>query len=102
MKTHAAPRPFLKFRGDVFGDEDDLRGAADELVLLGVALGCDEREDGGAVGRRNADPALAGLHARVEGDVEAELIDEKAQAAVLVAHEDIDAVKAQMRGLARR
>ena len=43
-----------------------------------------------------ADPALAGLHARVVGDVEAELVDEEAQAAVLVADEDVDAVNAQV------
>src|SRR4029077_6885487 len=99
-KAHAAPGPFLKFCGDVFGNENDLSRATDKLVLLGVWLRFDEREDGGAVGRGHADPAFAGLHAGIIGDVETELVDEKVQAAVLVADEDVDAVQTQMRGLA--
>jgi hypothetical protein len=102
LEAHAALGPLLEFSGDVFGDEDDLRGPADEFVLLGVGLGNDERQDGGAVRRSHADPSLTGLHARVEGDVKAELVDEKAQAAILVADEYVDAVKAQVRRLAER
>jgi hypothetical protein len=34
------------------------------------------------------------LDAGVEGEVETELVDEKTQAAVLIADEDVDAVKA--------
>ena len=102
LEAHAALRPFLEFSGDVFGDKDDLRGSTDEFVLLGVGLGNDERQDGGAIRRGHADPALAGLHARVKGDVEAELVDEKAEAAVLVADEYVDAMEAQVGGLAER
>jgi hypothetical protein len=98
LEADAALRPFLEFCGDVFGDEDDLRGAADELVLLGIGLGSDEGENGGAVGRSDPDPTFAGLHAGVVGDVETELVDEKVEAAVLVADEDVDAVKAEVRG----
>ena len=102
LEAHAALGPLLEFCSDVFGDEDDLRGSTNKLVLLGVGLGNDERQDGGAVRRSHADPTLTRLHARVEGDVEAELVDEKAQAAVLIADEDVDAVKAQVGGLAER
>jgi hypothetical protein len=102
LEADAALRPFLEFCGDVFGDEDDLRGAADELVLLGIGLGSDEGENGGAVGRSDPDPTFAGLHAGVVGDVETELVDEKVEAAVLVADEDVDAVQAHVRGRGTR
>ena len=98
LEADASLRPFLEFCGDIFGNEDDLRRTADQLVLLGARLGSDKGKDGGAVGRGYADPAFAGLHASVVGDVEAELVDEEAKAAVLIADEDVNAVKAQVRG----
>jgi hypothetical protein len=36
------------------------------------------------------------LQARVVGHVEAELLDKKTQAAILIADEDVDAVQAQV------
>src|SRR6202022_507538 len=96
LKANAALGPFEELGGDVLGDEDDLRGAADELVLFGAGLGGDQREDRGAIRRRAGDPAITGLQAGIVGHMEAELVDEKAQAAVLVADENVDAVKAQL------
>jgi len=40
--------------------------------------------------------AIAGLQASIVGHVEAEPVDEKAQAAILIADEDVDAVKTQV------
>jgi NADH-quinone oxidoreductase subunit B len=102
LEADAALGPFLELCGDVFGDEDDVRGATDELVLLGLGLGSDEGKDGGTVGRSDGDPAITGLQTCVVGHVEAELVDEEAEAAILVADEDVDAVKAEVGGLAGR
>ena len=42
VETDAALGPFLKFCEDVFGDKDDVRGAADEFVFGSVRFGNDE------------------------------------------------------------
>jgi hypothetical protein len=88
--------PFLVFGEDVFGDEDHARGPADELVVLRVGFGCDQGEDGLAVGRGHGDEAFAGLEFGVVGEVEAELVDVEAEAAVLVADVDVDGVDAKV------
>lgn len=100
MDAAAAP----KFVGgvDVFGDEGDLGGAADELVVLGAALGRDEREDCAAVGRGDSDPAVAELEAGVGDDGEAELVDEEGKAAIVVADEDRRGEDAQVLALFAR
>lgn len=49
-----------------------------------------------AVGRSNGDKAFAGLEFCVVGEVEAELVDVEAEAAVLVADVDVDGVDAKM------
>jgi hypothetical protein len=79
----------------VGGDEHDLRRPADELVFDGPALGSDEREDGGAVGRRNRDPAIAGLEPGVDDEPEAQLAEVEGQAPVDVPHEDADRMDAE-------
>ena len=57
--------------------------------------GGDEGEDGGAVGRGDRDPALAGLQAGVDDEPEAELVEVEAEAPVEVAHEDAHRVDAE-------
>ena len=96
LKAHAAVGPFVKFGSDVFSDKNNLCGSADELGLLGLGLGDDERKDGAAIGRSDGDPAVTGLEAGVEGEVEAELIEIKAQAAILIADVDVYAMEAEM------
>ena len=96
MESDATLRPFLELRGDVFGDEHNLGGPPDKLVLFRIRLRSDQRKDSGAVRGRYRDPALTRLYPRVEGDVEAKLVHEKSEAAILVADEDVDAVKPQM------
>jgi hypothetical protein len=102
LEAHAARRPFPELGGDVLCDKDDLRGPADKLVLLGIGFGHDERQDRRAIRRRYTHPPLAGLHPSVEGHVESQLVDKEVQAAVLVAHEDIHAMKPQVRGFSDR
>jgi len=96
LKANAAAGPFLIFREDVLGDEDYAGGATDELVVLGVGLRSYERENSGAVGRRYGDESFAGLEFGVVGEVEAELVDVEAEAAVLVADVDGDGVDAEV------
>ena len=98
MKADASFGPFLKFCEDVFGDEDDIGGAADEFVFEGLGLGHDQGKDRGAVGRRDGDEAFAGLKLGVVGEMEAKLVDEEADAAVVVANENVDALDAEVRG----
>jgi len=99
---NAAPGPFLKLGGDVFGNENNLRRAANELVLLGVGLGSDEREDRAAIGRGDGDPTVARLKACIEGQMESELIQVEAQAAILIANENVNAMETEVQVLPRR
>ena len=55
LEANAASGPFLIFGEDVFGDEGQARGAADEFEVERVGLGDDEGEDGLAVGRGYGD-----------------------------------------------
>jgi hypothetical protein len=71
MKTHAAFGPLLKFGQHIFGNQDDMRGAADEFVFGRVGLGNDESENRGTVGRRDGDEPITGLQLGVVGKVEA-------------------------------
>jgi hypothetical protein len=70
--------------------------AANQLVFLGFARGGDERKQRVAIGRGNRDPAVAGFVALVDDQAESELVDEKAEAAILVANEDVHAEKAEI------
>src|SRR5579864_4360562 len=96
MEANAALAPFLEFRHDVFGDQHGVAAAANQLVFLGFARGGDERKQRVAIGRGNRDPAVAGFVALVDDQAESELVDEKAEAAILVANEDVHAEKAEI------
>jgi len=98
IEADAAEGPLLIFRDDILGDEDDLRGTANQLVLHGIGLGSDEREDGGAVGRRDGDQAFASLELDVVGEMEAELVEVEAEATVEIAHEDLRGMDAEVGG----
>ena len=100
LETDAAFGPFLIFGENVFGDQGQARGAANEFEVERVGLGDDEGEDGLAVGRGDGYEAFAGLEFGVEGEMEAELVDVEAETSVLVADIDINGVDAEMgRGL---
>lgn len=57
LKVDAAGTPEVISGVDVFGDEADLGCATNESGFLGSGAGCDESKEGGAVGRRDGDPA---------------------------------------------
>jgi len=97
IEADASLGPFLVFGEDVFGDESEARRAADEFEVERVGLGRDKREDGLAVRRGYGDEAFAGLQFGVVSEVEAELVDVEAEAAVLVADVDVDGVDAEVR-----
>ncbi len=100
MKADAAFGPLLKFGEDVFCDQDDMGRAADEFGLGRIGLGNDESENRGTVGRSHGDEAIAGLELGVVSEVEAELVDEEAEAAVVIADKNVDALDAEVgRGL---
>jgi hypothetical protein len=84
--------PLAELGKDVFGHEDDLRGATDELVVRGPWTGCDEGEHGAAVWRGDRDPALAGSELRIERQLESELVQVESQAAILIPNEDPNGV----------
>jgi len=102
LKADAEFGPFLIFGEDVFGDECQASGTADEFEVERIGIGGDEGEDGLAVGRGNGDEAFTGLQFGVVGEVEAELVDVEAEAAVLVADVDIDGVDAEVGRWLRR
>lgn len=98
IEADAAARPLFIFRDHIFGDEDDLRGTADELVLDRIWLGGNEGKNGGAVGRSDGDEAFPGLKLDVIGEVEAELVEVEAEAAVEITDEDLGGMDTQVRG----
>ena len=95
-RTPALP-PLVVTGEDIVGNENDVGGPADELVLAGIGLGSDEREHGIAVRRSDCDPSLAGLDAGVEDDPEAELVAVELEAQLLVTDKHIDAVEPEKR-----
>src|SRR5216683_3008612 len=60
-----------------------------------MRTGRDQREHGGAVWRGDGYPTVAGLQAGVNDQVEAELINVEAQAAVEIVNENADGVNAE-------
>ena len=56
VEPDAALAPRLKLGKDVFSQEDDLRGAADEFVFFGLAFGSNQCQDCAAIWRRDPSP----------------------------------------------
>jgi hypothetical protein len=101
IEANTPEGPLFILGDDIFGDEDDLRGTADEFVLERIGFGSDEGKNGGAVGRSYGDQAFAGLELHVVGEVKAELLEVEAEAAIEIAHEDLSGMDAEMRGWRR-
>ena len=84
VEHNAAAAPLLKFREDVFGDESDLRVAADEFDLLRFGIRRDEGNIAGAVGRSDHGVGASGSGASVKDEMKAKLVDKKTEAAIEV------------------
>src|SRR5260370_38576989 len=100
LEANPALAPFAVFDNHILGDKGDVSGLANELVLFRAGFWRDEGEVRGAVRRGDGYETAAGLNAGVKNQLEAELIEVKAQAAVEVANVDRDRLKAQVRVLA--
>ena len=100
LETDAALAPFAVLGNYILGDESDVRGLADELALFRAGFWRDEREVRGAVGRSDGYETAAGLNAGVKDQLETELIEVKAKAAVEIADVDRNRLEAQVGVLA--
>src|SRR5260370_422503 len=96
LEANSALAPFAELDDQIFGDKGDLCGLADELVLFRAGFWRDESEVRGTVGRGDGYPATTGLNAGIKDQLEAELIEVKAQAAVEIANVDRDRLEAQV------
>src|SRR3984957_4465385 len=101
-KVHAATRPFLKLRADVFRDKHDLRAAPNHLVLRRIRLRSNQRQNCSPIRRSNPHPPLASLQPSIKRQVKPQLIQIKSQAAILIAHVYVHAVHPQMQIPPRR
>jgi hypothetical protein len=99
MEPNPTPPPFAVFRGDIFGYENHSGGPPDEFVFFRAKLRRDQREHRRAIGRCHRDPTVARLKPRVERHFEPELIHEESQAFVLVPHENLNGVDAEVLAL---
>ena len=96
LELYAAFAPVPEFGDDVFGYESDVRSVADELEGLGIRLGSNQGEIGGAVGRGDGDPAPSRLDASVENEMEAKLVDVEGEAAFQIADIYCEGLQAQI------
>src|SRR5258708_21144393 len=99
QEAHAARAPCGELGTHVLRDKRDLRGPANEFVLLRLALRSNKREVGRAVGRRDRYETAARklLRARVEDELKAQQVHVEVQAAVQIAHIDGDRLEAEIR-----
>jgi len=97
LEAHAASGPIAEFGENVFGDEGDRAGVADELELRGIGIRLHEDEIRRAVGRGHYDKAAINGFAGVESEGEAELVDIEIDAALEVADKKRGGLQAQVR-----
>jgi hypothetical protein len=87
-KRNAFLAPFFVLALDILRQERDLGRASDEAVFVRAGFGGDKHENGGSVRRANGEPRVAGRQRGVERQLEAELIQVKAQASLLIVDEN--------------
>jgi hypothetical protein len=95
-KLHAAAAPFLILADHIFGDKNHMGVPSDEFVFLRFGLRSDKGKHRTAIWRANCHPPLGRTNPNITHQSEAELIDVKAQALVLIADEDVNGVNAEM------
>jgi hypothetical protein len=89
-EANSAVAPLAEFVNHIFGNEDDPRRPADQLVFRRVRRGLYEREHRSAVARRHRDPTLTRLKTGIKCQFESKLINVESQAAFLIPYENID------------
>ena len=100
-KSDASAAPLVVRGWQVFRHEHNLRGATNQPILRRMLVRLNQREHSGAVGRRHGNEPLTRLDARIERQLESELVEVKAETALLVSDVHVDRVHAQ-EGITRR
>src|SRR6266566_1703244 len=100
LEANPALAPFAVLGNYILGDKGDRHGPANELVLFRTGLRRDEREVRRTIGGSDGYEATIGLNAGVKNQLEAELIEVKAQALLQIADENRNRLEAQVRILA--
>jgi hypothetical protein len=70
VEADAADAPFFEFPNNVFGEESNLSGPADEPAFFRSRRWSNQREHSGAIGRSNRNPPVAGWKIPLEGQGE--------------------------------
>ena len=96
LKVDATATPEIVGAVDVFGDEADLGCATNESGFFGAGAGCDEGEQGRAIGRGDGDPAAIDCVGDVGDDTETQLVDVELKAHFVVADVDGGIEEAQV------
>src|SRR2546430_5820278 len=96
LEANSAFAPFAVLGNYILGDEGDRHRPANEFVLFRAGLRRDERKVRRAVGRGHGYEAAIGLNASVKDQLEAELIEVKAQTLLQVANVNRNRLEAQV------
>lgn len=96
MKADPALAPFLELGEDVFRQEDDPSGTANELVFVRVRHRSHQQKHGSAIGRSDSQRAVGRLQRGVRGQSESQLIQVESPAAILIANENGNASEADV------
>ena len=97
VKADAALAPFFELGKDILGQEHNPSGPANEFIFFRFALRSYQLKHCRTIGRGNGEPAIARWKADVKGQAEAKLVQVKSQAAILIANENANSVKPEVR-----
>src|SRR6185312_14071392 len=89
VKANSVFSPLNVFGGNIFSYKNYPSGTANELGQFRFRFGSNQRQYRCAIRRSNRQPSITRLQTNVERQAEAKLIEEKTQAALLVADKDI-------------
>src|SRR5437016_10605588 len=96
-KPNPALTPSVEFGSDIVGNKYRLSRTTDELIFFRLGLGSDEREQRGAIRRANQNEAAMLPKLVINDQTESKLVQVKSQASILIANEDGDMVKTEVR-----
>jgi hypothetical protein len=99
LKMNAALTPLLERGINIFGDESNLTGPANELEFFRFGLRSHQYKDRAAIWRRNSYPAVTGFEADIGDQPESKPVQVELQASLLVANENGALENSQVRVL---